>query len=256
MNHQTEKELLNIVKQNYSAIAADFNETRKKYLWPEIAKLLQDVKVGSSLLDVGCGNGRLVEALKDSNINYLGIDSCPELIKLAQNNYQTPSDDINKDTNPATTTPNSSPNSQLPTSSFLVGDILELSKIPELNFDCVACIAVLHHLPGRQLQLDALKQLKNKVAPNGRIIITTWNLWQQKKFLRKIIKFYLLRLLKKNKMDFGDILFDWQGKDKIFSQRYYHAFTSWQLKSLAHGAGLKIEKLYQDKFNYYLVLKK
>ena len=66
-------------------------------------------------------------------------------------------------------------------------------------------------------------------------------------------------------MDFGDILFPWKNSQGMsISERYYHGFTKYQLKKIAHKAGLKIEKLYKGEStgmffaasNYYIVLKK
>ena len=58
-------------------------------------------------------------------------------------------------------------------------------------------------------------------------------------------------------MDVGDITFDWKNnKGEIVAGRYYHMFTLRELKKISHKAGLKIEKLYKDEFNYFLILKK
>lgn len=231
MNKRTQKELLDIVQKNYERIASGFSETRQKRLWPELLGLFKKVKNEDSLLDVGCGNGRLLEAFLDKNIEYLGVDPSQELIAEAQKRH--------------------------PDCKFVLGDILNLGKIKEHSFDYVASIAVLHHLPSKELRINALKQLRNKIKPEGEIILTVWNFWSQKKYRKLIFKFFLLKLLKKNKMDFGDILFDWKkDKDKFLSKRYYHAFTSGELRSIINKAGLYIKKLYKDKYNYYLVLKK
>lgn len=228
MDKQTQQELLKIVEKNYNDIAEDFHETRKKYLWPELLNLTSEVKNGDSVLDVGCGNGRLLEAFKDREVKYLGVDNSEELIKFAKEQY--------------------------PDREFSVANILELGKVPQMNFDHVFSIAVLHHLPGEKLRVDALKQLKNKVKNDGKIILTVWNLWPQKKFFKLIIKFFLLKLIGKNKTEFGDIVFNWKGI--VGKRRYYHAFREKELKDIAKKAELKIEKIYKDKYNYYLVLKK
>ncbi|MEI6596849.1 MAG: class I SAM-dependent methyltransferase [bacterium] len=248
MNRQTQKNLLDLVKRNYEEIADDFNTTRKKYLWPELIKLAESVKGGDKILDAGCGNGRLVEAFRNKKINYLGVDSSEKLIESARKNY------VREIA--------SSPSTASRNDKWAVADILELDKLSEKDFDYIFCIAVLHHLPGEDLRLKALKQMKNKLKPGGKIIITVWNLWNQEKFIKLIFKYGLFRLLGKNlpvgevgNLDFGDILFDWKNKDgERISRRYYHAFTKNQLKKLAFSAGFKIEKLYKDKYNYYLVL--
>jgi 2-polyprenyl-3-methyl-5-hydroxy-6-metoxy-1,4-benzoquinol methylase len=238
MDKQTQKELLNIVKRNYDEIADKYNETRKKRLeplWSEIVRYAKDAKSGSKVLDVGCGNGRLIEAFGEIKINYLGIDINEKLLEYAR--------------------------TQKPGFDFRTGNILELGQIPETDFDYVFSIAVLHHLPGHDLRIQALKQLKNKVKPDGRIILTAWNMngrsWKKKKFTKKIWKFFFLKLIGKNKMDFGDLLIDWKSSNSIsVSKRYYHAFRKYELKKLAKEAGLSIEKSFKDDYNYYLVLKK
>ncbi len=231
MNKQTQKELLEIVKKNYEEIAEQFDNTRKKHLWPELVELVKDIKNGESILDVGCGNGRLLEALQGRKINYLGVDSNNKLVELARLKY------LNM--------------------KFTVGDILELSQIPEINFDYVFCIAVLQHIPSRKLQIDAIRQLRNKVSENGKVIISVWNMWAQKKYRWLIIKFALLKLIKKNKMELGDILFDWKNAQGMsVSKRYYHAFHKFELMRICQKAGFKVEKIYSDQYNYYAVLRK
>ncbi|MBI4779150.1 methyltransferase domain-containing protein [Candidatus Falkowbacteria bacterium] len=264
MDKQTEKNLLYLVKRNYEEIAEDFDTTRKKQLWPELIKLAGMVKDGDRALDVGCGNGRLAEAFSEKNIEYIGVDSSKKLVEAARKNF---------------------PDSRLPTClpdrlagqaglrgndgrewvprndngsyKFQIADILELDKLPEKDFDYIFCIAVLHHLPGDDLRIKALKQIKNKLKPGGKIVLTVWNLWSRPKFRKLILKYAFLKIIGLNKMDFGDILFAWKNnKGEKISQRYYHAFSKNELKKLAARAEFKIEKLYQDKYNYYLILEK
>ena len=238
MDKQTQKNLLELVKRNYGEIAADFDLTRKKDLWPELIKLSEMVKNGDRVLDVGCGNGRLVKAFENKKISYLGVDNSEKLIKLATNQRLLR---------------RSAPRND----KWVVADILELDKLPERDFDYVFCIAVLHHLPGKDLRLKALEQIKNKIKPGGKIILTVWNLWSQKKFRKLIIKYDWFKLIGKNQMAWGDISFDWKNaKGEKISWRYYHVFTGYGLKKLAGETDLKIEKLYQDRHNYYLILHK
>jgi len=234
MDKKTQKEILDIVRRNYGEIAEHYNETRKKHfssLWDELKKICDSVEDWQSVLDVGCGNGRLLELFKDRKVNYLGIDSSKELIGFAKKRF--------------------------PGYKFIEGNILDLGEAKEINFDYAFSIAVLHHLPGEELRVQALRQLKNKVKKDGRIVITVWAMWSQEKYRKKIIKFILLKLIGKNKMDIGDILFDWKNSQgETVSKRYYHAFRKSELKRIARKAGLKVEKIYKDKFNYYLIIKK
>lgn len=235
MNKQTEKELLEIVSNNYCEIADLYSKSREKPLMPLWKELVdfaeQNIKPGNRILDVGCGNGRLNEAIIEKTIEYVGIDPCEGLLKHAR--------ELN------------------PGRKFINGNILNLDENLETNFDYIFSIAVLHHIPGVDLRIKALQQLKNKLKPDGKIFLANWNLWNQKKRRDVIVKFAIQKILNKHKMDFGDILFDWKNnKQEKVSQRYYHAFTKCQLKKIAKKAGLKVERVYKDRFNYYLILVK
>lgn len=235
MDKQTQKNILNLVKESYRDIAEDFDITRNKRIWPELEKLASMAKDGDKVLDVGCGNGRLGKVFEEKNIKYIGVDNSSKLIEIAKKNFESRPDKY----------------------EFSGGDILELGKIPQINFDFVFSIAVLHHLPGKGLRINALKQLKNKISDNGKIILSVWNMWPQAKFRKLIFKYTALKLLGKNKMDFGDIIFEWKNNqgDKL-AQRYYHAFTKFGLKQIIKKSGLETEKIYKDDHNYYAILKR
>ena len=237
MKKQVQKELLNIVKDNYEQAAQDFSRTRgnRGGGWKELEKIIKDIPNYSSVIDVGCGNGRLLELLQDKKAHYIGVDNSIGLLKMARKRW--------------------------PENKFSECNILDLGCISEYNFDYVFCIAVLHHLPGKDLRIKALRQLRNKINDKGRIILTVWNIWENKahrvNFRRLIFKFWLLRLIGKNKMELGDVLFDWKNSQgEIVAKRYYHTFCKWQLKRTIKKSGLKIEKIYKDKYNYYAILKK
>ena len=233
MLKKTEKELLNIVKNNYEEIAEHFSETRKKEIWPELKKISSEVKENQNILDLGCGNGRLIDAF-DKKINYFGIDQSEALIKLAKERY--------------------------PNYSFITGDALALSKInlKEKNFpqkfDYIFSIAVLQHIPGKQKRIELIKSLKNNLNPKGKVVFSNWNMWEIPKYKKLIYKTFLLKLIGKNSLDFGDVVFDWKDNTgKITSRRYYHAFTKKDLKKLFKKSGFKVEKIYKDKYNFYLI---
>jgi SAM-dependent methyltransferase len=254
MNKDTQKELLRIVKKNYEDDARTFDETREKPIWPPLLALLKEVgqnhpqtpplkggetnhpqpllgrEGGVKVLDVGCGNGRLLKILAEQEVKYVGVDQSESLIKICQEKY--------------------------PEYKFAVEDILNLGELPDFDFDYVFCIAVLHHLPGANLRLQALRQLRNKVKPGGKIILTVWNMWPQEKYRKMLWKFALLKIIGRYKADFGDVLFDWRAPNSQMSKRYYHAFYQAELKKIIKKAGFTVEKLFKDDYNYYLVLTK
>lgn len=230
MDRDTQQQLLKTVKNNYEEVAEDYDRTRRKHSDPlrqELEKYVQKVREGDKVLDVGCGNARLLELLSEG-VDYLGADSSESLINISKERF--------------------------PGHKFQVVDVLELDRLKEKGFNYVFCIAVLHHLPGRQLRIKALRQMRDKLSSDGELVISVWNLWSQKKMRKRIIRFLLLKILGKNKMDIGDITFDWKdNKKRTVSKRYYHAFTKRELKKVVKKGGLVPKKIYKDKYNYFVV---
>ena len=236
MEKETADNLLKLVKSNYEKIAVDFDVSRKKPLWPEIVKLGAALGSGSKILDVGCGNGRLLAALPGKDIEYLGADNSLEMLTLARKNY--------------------------PSHRFVQADLLDLSPISGHDFTHIFCLAVWQHIPSESLRIQALRELKNKLAVGGEVIISVWNMWS-KTIRRKNYRFLILKtwlkshwLRKEERLDFGDVIFSWKNSSgEELSERYYHAFTKRELRRLALAAGFKISELNKDKFNYWLILK-
>ncbi|MFA5000523.1 MAG: methyltransferase domain-containing protein [Patescibacteria group bacterium] len=231
MKESAAKELLDLVRDGYNEIAVDFDATRRKELWPEMRRFAVAVKDGEKILDAGCGNGRLLEALKDKKIEYLGIDNSKNLLALARRNY--------------------------PAQNFLEADILDLRALPDGYFDQIFCLAVLSHLPTRARRVEALRQLALKLKPGGEIIISVWNLKNNPRYRPLIFKNILFKILGKHKFGWRDLVFTWKdSRGKEIGQRYYYVFSPRELKKTVIGADLKIKEFFKNKFNYWLVLRR
>jgi SAM-dependent methyltransferase len=224
MNIEVAKKLLEKTKKDYEKIAIGFDETRghTPHFRSDLEQLVGYVSEGNKVLELGSGNGRLYELLKDKKIDYLGIDNCAPLILKAKAHF--------------------------PAAKFLVGDVLDLSflknVIPSIveGFDVVFAIALLHHIPSKELRLKSLENIKNFLKPKGLFIMSNWNLYQPK-YISKIIKYAGLVATKKIILDWGDILVPWHTREKVI-YRYYHAFTRKEISSLIEEAGFTIVDLY------------
>ena len=89
----------------------------------------------------------MAEIFADSQIEYLGVDNSQELIKIAKQRFANKS-----------------------WIKFEVADALTIDC--QNQFDLVLMIAVLHHLPTKELRLRALKNVYNSLKPGGRLVIS------------------------------------------------------------------------------------
>ncbi|MFP4514835.1 MAG: class I SAM-dependent methyltransferase [Parcubacteria group bacterium] len=230
MRKNKQQEILAIVKNNYQEIANHFSQTRQQRMWPEIISSAQEIPSNTKVLDIGCGNGRLTEELKEG-VDYLGIDNSENLINIAKEKYKD-----NKNYN------------------FQVLDIFELDELED-KYDYIFLVAVLQHIPSKKLRIKALNKIKNKLKEDGEIIISVWNLVDNKKYKSKLRKSKYLNFFKG--LDARDLLFYWKNSQgKKLSLRYYHAFTAKELKKLFSRCELKIKSFQKTKDNFYIVLKK
>jgi len=197
MKQDYAKYLLNKSRRDYNLIAGEFSNTRQ-LPWPEIKFLFDDSS--GRVLDLGCGNGRFYPFFKG---HYIGVDNSEKLIELAKIRF--------------------------PEADFRTADALNL-PFEDNSFDRIYSIAVLHHIPSKELRLKFLKEAKRVLKPNGRLILTVW---KRKDFL---FKFTLLNLFK---LDFRDVLEPW-GKKVL---RYYHCFSKRELKKLVEKAGFEIKDI-------------
>lgn len=230
MKKRTQEKLANIVSKNYSEIAEAFNLSRKKHIWPELKTISESVFPGAKVLDAGCGNGRLLEVLQDKDVKYFGFDASSELISLAKKNY--------------------------PENNFSVMNIKDVGKLSK-SYDFIFSIAVISHIPGRKERLKVLKLLSSKLSKEGKLVISIWDIYNQKKFKSIIWRSEIKRRLLFNGLEKGDLIFHWKNdKGEKVSRRYYHAFDDEEIDYLLKYSGLELEKKVKDGKNIWLIFKR
>lgn len=71
------------VKEDYNQIADSFSETRR-FPWKDFDVFLDYYRGDEAVLDLGCGNGRLLQFLRKHGFSdYLGVDQSDKLIEIA-----------------------------------------------------------------------------------------------------------------------------------------------------------------------------
>ena len=199
-------------KNDYNLIAVEFSRTR--HFNRDIKDFSKFVSSDDRILDIGCGNGRLLDAIKKRRPAYIGLDVSKKLINIAKENY--------------------------PNGNFQVFDGLTI-PFPDDYFDKVFAIRVLHHIPSKEFRQKFLKEIRRVLKPQGLLILTVWS-WhsKDKRIFPSLAKVFCLKLLFPAKFDFGDSFISWQNKVK----RYYHFFTKRGLEKLVKNIGFKIKQSY------------
>ncbi len=211
---------------DYNEFSNEFNATRQN-LWPELLEFEKYIKNGQKILDLGCGNGRLVNLLGNYDIEYVGSDISSDLLNYAKKQ------DFGKIKN----------------FQFIESDMLDLEFLDN-SFDIIFLIASYHHLRIKSQRIKILEKMNKWLKKDGLIIMTNWNLFQ-----RKYIK-YIFNLEKKS---WNDFLIPWKDKNgDVIANRFYHGFRLGELDKLAKNTQFKVlENRYSDtKRNIITVLSK
>ncbi len=205
-----------LIEQNlqvYNTIAKHFSDTRQ-YVWQELKPFHAFVKENDVVLDLGCGNGRLYQIFTDLPISYIGVDQSEELLVLARKQFRE--------------------------GTFIQGTMTAI-PLEDKSVDVIFCIAALQHIPGLDFQNKALEEMKRVLKPDGKVILSNWNLfgeWGLKQ----------VRLGKYQDLGNGDFLVPWRDAEgSILGERYYHGFTLEELDSLFTGAGFVVDEQYYTK---------
>ena len=233
MDIEYAKYLLDKTRQNYSQIAKEYTRTRV-YIPEDIRNLGKYIMTGEKILDSGCANGRFFEVIKDKKIEYFGVDISKRLIEIAKKDY--------------------------PEAAFQVVDALNLPFSGNF-FDKVYSISVLHNIPSNNLQLQYLKEAKRVLKPGGILILRVWDFWRRKTFPKLFLRYTILKLVGKSKLDFKDVFVPWKDSGgKIIVERYFHCFTKKELENLVKEAGFIIKESWREgedpRTNIYLTAKR
>ncbi|PID86296.1 hypothetical protein CSB08_01390 [Candidatus Gracilibacteria bacterium] len=211
---------------DYNNFAKTFSNSRKNMKWEEINYFisLMSLDKPKTVLDVGCGNARLLGCLKSSKIeliDYLGIDLSSGLLGEAKKAY--------------------------PKYNFLELDMLDLKKINK-KFSDIFFIASFHHLKTIEERLLVLSSLHNLLEKGGRIYMTNWALNSP---LNR--KKYKSSQINGSENRFGSL--DYKIKIGVFS-RFYHSFSLEELNYLFSKAGFKVlnNYLFENNKNYVSII--
>ncbi len=219
------EKLLALNREFYAAFAPHFAASRPT-ADPALTCILPYISPGARVLDIGCGNGRLALLLEQERpgATYVGLDSIPELVEIARAQ---------------------SAHLQTIAAQFHVADIAGSGWSRDVglcSFDCIACLAVLHHIPGFDRRAAVLHEVASLLAPGGRLIVSTWQFLSNARMRRKIVPWDKVDI-STDKLEAGDYLLDWKRGGR--GLRYCHLVDEAEMARLAAASGLRIRETFR-----------
>lgn len=217
-------EIVQKTRKDYNAIAEHFSSTRVRP-WNEMRQFAEYVQPGQTVLDLGCGNGRLLDALP-TPLNYVGVDLSEALIEQARSKF------VDHSSQP----------------QFTVGDMRDL-PFDDASFHHVFVISSLYHIPSRIERQRVMNEVARVLKPGGYVFMTNWDLRKigfARAMLRSIPSWFLRRL------GTWDFYYRWKTpQGETVAHRYAHAFSLREIDRLFRVADLTTLKQWKTRGGFF-----
>jgi len=217
------------MKLNYDNFAKTFSNSRKNMKWEEIDYFLDNYiekKDNIKILDIWCGNGRLLSHIKGNeiykSIDYTWVDLSDWLIREAQEIH--------------------------PENNFYKVDMLNLSSIEE-KFDYIFFIASFHHLNSTKDRKKVIKSIKKILKDDWIIFMTNCCLRSEINLIK-----YEKSIIDNSKNTYWS--YDYHIKIWNFI-RYYHCFSIEELEFLFINENFELieNREFENKKNIISIIK-
>ena len=224
--------LLALNRAFYDGLAEAFARSREEPQ-PGFDRLLQELsEPRPRVLDVGCGEGRFGRFLQAHQAieAYTGVDFSAELLGRAESRVA---------------------------GRFVRRDLSRPGCLSGLGeFEVVACLAALQHIPGRANRRRLLREMKAHLATDGRIFLSTWQFLDNQRQRRKVVPWQQVGLAAAD-VEHDDYLLTWQRGGT--GLRYVCLIDADEMAALAGESGLRILKHFRSDgregdLNLYTVL--
>jgi tRNA (uracil-5-)-methyltransferase TRM9 len=225
MDKETAQRLLALNQVFYSGFAEPFARSRSASD-QILTSILPYIPQYARVLDVGCGNGRLVPLLgreRPGSI-YVGVDMVPELIRRGQV-WADQAEQVE--------------------ATFCLADVSQpgwTALLPAGPFDCALALAVIHHLPGFDLRARLLGDIAGVLRPEGLLVLSSWQFLENERMRRKIVPWAEIGVAEEA-LDPGDYLLDWKRGGR--GLRYCHLVDRGEMDRLAAASGFRLRETFR-----------
>lgn len=219
MDSATAAALDAITREFYEVVAPEFSASRGR-INPGIVESFEGLEGVSTVLDAGCGDGRVGLAWAAGELpipwsggcRYAGLERARALL-----------------------------DARAPWPEGIEafeGDLLG-GPWPAGPFDVVVCFAALHHIPGRRARREVLSRCADALAPTATWVASVWQFLHLDRFRRRIVDWAEVGL-DPARLDPGDQLLDWRRGPRAL--RYVHHYEPAELIEDCEAAGLVVDR--------------
>lgn len=232
MREAVVERLLRLNREFYEGLAEPFARSREEPQ-PGFYRLLEALpRPAVRVLDVGCGEGRFGRFLSEHQAlaEYTGVDFSTALLHRAEEGVD---------------------------GRFVQRDLSRPDCLEGLgDYEVVACLAALQHIPGRANRARLLRQMKERLVAGGRIFLSTWQFLDSPRQRRKVVGWEAVGL-DAAAVEPGDYLLSWQRGGA--GLRYVCFIDAGETAALAQESGLQILEQFRSDgregdLNLYTVL--
>lgn len=240
------------VRDVYDKIAEDFSRTRYQ-MWPRVAEFIDSLPENTLVADVGCGNGKYLDALSENGRITLGSDFSKGLVNVCREK-----DRVTK-------------------GGLIVSDCLQ-SPLRNNLFDAAISIAVIHHMTSFKRRLQAFSELSRVLKSGGKGFATVWAFEQkntnyvdkgsdgddhvsrwshgggsdQDESDEKVVQVHKAR----TKFKSSDLLVPWKLNGETY-HRFYHVFREGEIQDiLSKIPNVEIDRVFYDDGNWCVTFTK
>lgn len=140
----------------YDIHAQDFSKSRFR-IWTAVRQFLDSLPTNSTVLDIGCGNGKNM-IYGAQRLQMVGLEHSKALTDICMKQNL----------------------------NVLIGDARNL-PFKDNTFDAIIMIAVIHHINPSE-HIKVLEEIHRVLKPNGTCLITNWAVEQPDDAKRKFVK--------------------------------------------------------------------
>lgn len=209
-------------KEVWNTLADSWTNLRVRP-YPEVIEFSKKWSNGP-VLDIGCGNCRNLIPFLEKGKKCVGLDFSEKMGDMARKFLE----------------------KRGYSAQIKVSDMVNLPFENE-SIGTVICNSTLQSITKKDDRVKALYEIKRVMKKDSRILLSTWNRYQ-KRFYLKIIG----SLFRKNKFD---VWVDWNYHGKTY-KRFYHLYSRKEIENELKFVGLDIEKVWLSKGNIWVIVRK